>query len=92
MCRSVVDIQSVAAEIRRGKKEIEDRWKETTGQKYNGPLLHRAAVMSTFVTLCISGIVCKQDRIAIRKYVDVFMYISSLRKQPPVYALCLYYK
>jgi len=34
MCRSMVDIQSVAAEIRRGKKE---RYKkETTGQKYNG--------------------------------------------------------
>jgi len=36
MCRSMVDIQSVAAEIRRGKK-IEGRKKETTGQKYNGP-------------------------------------------------------
>jgi len=36
----MVDIQSVAAEIRRGKKEEEDRRKkkkETTGQKYNGP-------------------------------------------------------
>jgi len=31
----MVDIQSVAAEIRRGKKEI-DRKIETTGQKYNG--------------------------------------------------------
>ena len=45
MCRSIVDIQSVAAEIRRGKKE-EDRKKETTGQKYNGPLLHRAAIIN----------------------------------------------
>jgi len=34
MCRSMVDIHSAAAEIRRGKKE--DRRKETTGQKYNG--------------------------------------------------------
>ena len=33
-CRSVADIQSAAAEIRRGKKE--ERKKETTGQKYNG--------------------------------------------------------
>jgi len=32
----MVDIQPAAAEIRRGKKE-EDRRKETTGQKYNGP-------------------------------------------------------
>jgi len=39
MCRSMVDIQSVAAEIRRGKKrkKIEDSQKETTGQKYNDP-------------------------------------------------------
>jgi len=31
----MVDIQSVAAEIRRGKEE-EERKKETTGQKYHG--------------------------------------------------------
>ena len=39
MCQSMVDIQPAAAEIRRGKekKEEEDRRKETTGQKYNGP-------------------------------------------------------
>jgi len=34
MCGSMVDIQSVAAEIRRGKKE-ERKKKENTGQKYN---------------------------------------------------------
>jgi len=34
MCRSMVDIQSAATEIRQGKKK--DRKKETTGQKYNG--------------------------------------------------------
>jgi len=36
----MADIQSMAAEIRRGKKEErkkERRKKETTGQKYNGP-------------------------------------------------------
>jgi len=35
----MADIQSKAAEIRRGKiKKIEERRKkETTGQKYNGP-------------------------------------------------------
>jgi len=33
----MVDIQSAASEIRRGKKEEEERKKiETTGQKYNG--------------------------------------------------------
>jgi len=45
MCRSMVDIQSVAAEIRRGIKKDRKK-KETTGQKYNGPLLHRAAIMT----------------------------------------------
>ena len=45
MCGSMADIQSPAAEIRRGKKkEEEDRRKETTAQKCNGPLLHRAAI------------------------------------------------
>ena len=47
MCRSMADIRSTAAEIRRGKtkkEEKEEGRKETTGQKYNGPLLHRAAI------------------------------------------------
>jgi len=35
MCGSMVDIQSAATEIRRGKKKIEEEKKETTGQKYN---------------------------------------------------------
>ena len=38
MCGSMVHIQSADAEIRRGKKKIEeeDRQKEITGQKHNG--------------------------------------------------------
>jgi len=45
MCQSMVNIQSPTAEIRRGKKrKIDRKKKETTGQKYNGPLLHRAAI------------------------------------------------
>jgi len=35
MCGSMVDIQSAAAEIRRGKKR-RGKKEETTGQKYNG--------------------------------------------------------
>jgi len=42
MCGSMVDIQSPAAEIRRGKKI--DRTIVTTEQKYNAPLFHRAAI------------------------------------------------
>ena len=34
MCQSMVDIQPMATEITRGKKER--RQKEITGQKYNG--------------------------------------------------------
>jgi len=38
MCRSMADIQSTAAEIRRGKKKKKERRREEiTGQKYNGP-------------------------------------------------------
>ena len=43
--RSMVEIQSVAAEIRRGKKDRRYTI-QITGQKYNGPLLHRAAIIS----------------------------------------------
>jgi len=58
MCRSMADIRSTAAEIRRGKKKIEEgRRKETTGQKYNGPLLHRAAIMMLSCTYYIN-IIC----------------------------------
>jgi len=46
MCRSMADIRSTAAEIRRGKKR---RWKKEKGKKLQGknimaPLLHRAAI------------------------------------------------
>jgi len=35
MCRSMVDIQSPTAEIRRGKKKKKEE-EEETGSKYNG--------------------------------------------------------
>jgi len=35
MCGSMVDIQSAATEIKRGKKDRKKE-RETTGQKYNG--------------------------------------------------------
>jgi len=44
MCRSMVDIHSVAAEIWRGKK-IEGR-KKLQGKNIMAPLLHRAAITS----------------------------------------------
>ena len=41
----MVDIQSATTEIRRGKnKERKKKIEETTGQKYNSPLLRRAAI------------------------------------------------
>jgi len=39
----MVDIQSPAAKIRRGKK---DRKIVTTREKYNAPLFHRAAIIN----------------------------------------------
>ena len=49
MCGSV-NILSATADIRRGKKERkkEQEEEQTTGQKYNAPLLHRAAIRSTY--------------------------------------------
>jgi len=44
MCRNMVDIQSVAAAIRRGE-EKEDR-KKLQGKNIMAPLLHRAAITS----------------------------------------------
>jgi len=45
----MVDIRSVAAEIRRGKKDIkkERRKKETTGQKYNGAIINNSLAHTT---------------------------------------------
>ena len=50
MCRSMADIRSTVAEIRRGKKEEDGRRKEE-GKKLQGknimaPLLHRAAIIN----------------------------------------------
>jgi len=56
MCGSMVDIQSPAAEIRRGKKKKieEDRRKKLQGKNIMAPLLHRAAIISrrTRATRC----------------------------------------
>jgi len=43
----MADIQSTAAEIRRGKKEEDRKKKEEINYRaeYNGPLLHRAAII-----------------------------------------------
>jgi len=40
----MVDIQSVAAEIRREKKEEEEDRKKLRGKNIMAPLLHRAAI------------------------------------------------
>jgi len=47
MCRSMVDIQSVATEIRQGKKKKieEERRKKLQGKNIMAPLLHRAAII-----------------------------------------------
>jgi len=45
MCGSMVDIQSPAAEIRRGKKDRKiERKIVTTGKNIMAPLFHRAAI------------------------------------------------
>jgi len=50
----MVDIQSPAAEIRRGKKrKIEERRKKLQGKNIMVPLLHRAAIKSERIIWCI---------------------------------------
>ena len=46
MCRSMVDIQSVAAEIRRGIKKKIERRKKLQGKNIMAPLLHREAIIT----------------------------------------------
>jgi len=59
MCRSMVDIQSAAAEIRRGKKK-DRKNKETTGQKYNvRSCIHRSAIIMTTSTHALNDTTCK---------------------------------
>ena len=68
MCRSMADIRSTAAEIRRGKKKKKEerrKKKETTGQKYNAPLLHRAAIKMHLVTDNGETIVCGRGLVAV---------------------------
>jgi len=48
MCRSMVDIQSVAAEIRRGKKEEEEDRKKPQGKSIMASLLHKAVIIKIF--------------------------------------------
>jgi len=40
----MVDIQSATAEIRRGKKDRKKKIERNYRAKYDGPLLHRAAI------------------------------------------------
>jgi len=69
----MVDIQPAAAEIRRGKKEEDRRQKETTGQKYNGPLLHRAAI----ITVC-----------ALNARLEILILTSSVNQSVYLISLC----
>jgi len=62
MCRSMADIRSTVAEIRRGKEEDEDgRRKKEEGKKLQGknimaPLLHRAAIIIACNMLLLKSI------------------------------------
>jgi len=45
----MVDIRSAALRLGEEKKDRRKKKKETTGQKYNAPLLHRAAIITGHV-------------------------------------------
>jgi len=46
MCRSMADIRSPAAEVRRGKKKNKEEGKKLQGKNIMAPLLHRAAIIN----------------------------------------------
>ena len=48
MCASVTDIQSAAAEIRRGKKKKTDRKKKPQSKHIMACLLHGAAIINDY--------------------------------------------
>jgi len=47
----MVDIQYLAAEIRRGKKKIEEDRKKLQGKNIMAPLLNRAAIINSSKSL-----------------------------------------
>jgi len=54
MCQSMVNIQSPAAEIRRGKKEEEEEGRTNHSMKiYMVSLLHRATIINIHYKVCI---------------------------------------
>jgi len=73
MCRSMVEIQSVAAEIRRGKKKKEEgRKKKDRNHRmkiYMVSLLHRATINQCLAEIQTDGQTNRQtDRIAMYQY------------------------
>jgi len=61
MCRSMVDIQSPTAEIRRGKKEEEEEEERNYRIKILwSALLHRATINSTKIMRYGDNVVCSQ--------------------------------
>ena len=55
VCGSMVDIQSTAAEIRRGKKKRRKKKKEITKQKYNGLPYSRATTIRSILQIYVRG-------------------------------------
>ena len=65
MCRSMADIQSTAAEIRRGKKKKKKkaRRKKLQGKNIMAPLLHRAAIIIPMHVMIREIIPVRQQRV-----------------------------
>ena len=56
MCGSMADIQSAAAEIRRGKKKKQERRRTNHSMKiYMVSLFHRATIKKAASTQCMDG-------------------------------------
>ena len=77
MCGSMVDIQSTAAEIRRGKEKKKERKKiDITGQKYNGLPYYIGATITSKLICAFKNIVIRKNNTA----KNIMQCQSSLRK------------
>ena len=84
MCRSMADIRSTAAEIRRGKKKEEDR--NYSMKIYMVSLLHRATINQTsFSKLMITNVLPHFYESQCRIFNSLFETEANIRHSPVLY-------
>ena len=67
MCRSMADIRSTAAEIRRGKKKKKIEESNYRAKIIMATLLHRAAIITRFFDTCVYMVYRNDIYISVRR-------------------------